>query len=240
MKAWRIASLALLTLLSALLLWAGDPWKEKPWMEWTQKDVDKVLQDSPWAQGYLKAKESQPEFDPSLSAEQRNTQRSTQVTDAYFTVVWESARTVKEAEARLSQLQTTGKEEGDDWELGIPKDYVIWVAGYVYEGRYLTELTDFQRLSEEEKRKVALLELKQSKKKVYPMKVEMKFGQTAAGGGRVGRYVDARFYFPREVDGQPLLGPAEKKVTFRWLLERLPVTGDFDLRKMVRDGQPDL
>lgn len=240
MKTCRISSLALPILMSALLLWAGDPWKEKPWMEWTQKDVDKVLEDSPWAQGYLKAKESQPEFDPSLSAEQRERQRSTQVTDAYFTVVWESARTVKEAQARLSQLQTTGPEEGDDWELAIPQDHVIWVAGYVYEGRYLTELNDFQRLSEEEKGKAALLELKQSKKKVYPKHVEMKFGQTAAGGGRVGRYLDVRFYFPREVDGQPLLGPAEKKVTFRWLLERLPVTGDFNLQKMVRDGKPDL
>ena len=110
MKTCRISSLTLLILLSASLLQAGDPWKEKPWMEWTQKDVDKVLQDSPWAQGYLKAKESQPEFDPSLSAQQRENQRSVQVTDAYFTVVWESARTVKEAQARLSQLQTTGRQ----------------------------------------------------------------------------------------------------------------------------------
>ena len=110
----------------------------------------------------------------------------------------------------------------------------------MYEGRYLTDLNDFQRLSDDQKRQAALLELKQSKKKIFPKHVEMKFGQTAAGSGRVGRYVDARFYFPREVDGQPLLGPAEKRVTFRWLLERLPVSGDFDLRKMARDGQPDL
>jgi len=239
MKACRIASLALLALLGSLLLRAGDPWKDKPWTVWTQKDVDKVLQDSPWAQGYLKARDSQPEFDPSLGSEPRRPQ-GVQVTDAYLTVVWESARTVKEAEARLSQLQTTGPEEGDDWELAIPADHVIWVAGYVYEGRYLTDLTDFQRLGDEQKRKAALLELKQSKKKVFPKHVEMKFGQTAAGFGRVGRYVDARFYFPREVDGQPLLGPGEKKVTFRWLLERLPVTGDFNLQKMVRDGKPDL
>ncbi|MCI0657172.1 MAG: hypothetical protein L0170_08890, partial [Acidobacteria bacterium] len=143
MSSRQIIRLGVLVLLGSGLLWAGDPWKEKPWMEWSQKDVDKVLQDSPWAQGYLKAKESQPEFDPSLSAEQRERQRSTQVTDAYFTVVWESARTVKEAEARLSQLQTTGPEEGDDWDLAIPADHVVWVSGYVYEGRYLTDLNDF-------------------------------------------------------------------------------------------------
>ena len=102
MKGYRIAAVVVLGLGSALLLWAGDPWKEKPWTEWTQKDVDKIFDDSPWGQTFLKAKQSEPEFDPSLSAEQRERQRTIQATDAYLRVVWQSARTVREGAGRIS------------------------------------------------------------------------------------------------------------------------------------------
>jgi hypothetical protein len=38
-----------LVCVASLLAWAGDPWKEKPYTEWNEKDVQKVLNDSPWA-----------------------------------------------------------------------------------------------------------------------------------------------------------------------------------------------
>ncbi len=240
MKASHLIRSVVALLLGALLVWAGDPWKEKPWTEWTEKEVYKVLEDSPWAQVYVRTRESRLPSDPSMAGGTPDMQRTPQITDAHLRVVWESARTVREAEARLSQLQNVGKEKGEEWRLKLPEDYVIWVGGYVYEGSYLAELEDFERLSDEAKRQSAYLELKQLKKKVLPIKAEMQFTQTAMGAARMGRVMDARFYFPREVDGEPLLGPAEKKVAFRWLLKRMPVGADFDLSKMVRDGQPDL
>ena len=33
----------------AALAWASDPWKSKPYQQWDQKDVQKILQDSPWS-----------------------------------------------------------------------------------------------------------------------------------------------------------------------------------------------
>lgn len=34
----------------AVLLWAaGDPWKDKPYQQWDQKDIARVLSDSPWS-----------------------------------------------------------------------------------------------------------------------------------------------------------------------------------------------
>lgn len=42
-----------ISLLGATLLWAGDPWKEKPYTEWTEKDVNKVLLKSPWVRKIL-------------------------------------------------------------------------------------------------------------------------------------------------------------------------------------------
>ena len=38
-----------LTLLAGAAVFASDAWKDKPFESWDQKDVDKILNDSPWA-----------------------------------------------------------------------------------------------------------------------------------------------------------------------------------------------
>lgn len=44
----RIAVL-LACLVLAVAAWAGDPWKEKTYKEWNEKEVNRILSDSPWA-----------------------------------------------------------------------------------------------------------------------------------------------------------------------------------------------
>ena len=46
-KLMLLVCMALLS--AAMYLWAANPWEEKPWGEWSQAEVNKVLQDSPWA-----------------------------------------------------------------------------------------------------------------------------------------------------------------------------------------------
>jgi len=46
MKRWLVL---LIGLLAGSLLWASDPWKEKKYTEWSDKDIEKVMKDSPWA-----------------------------------------------------------------------------------------------------------------------------------------------------------------------------------------------
>ncbi len=53
MKTNRAVRSVIISLLGATLLWAGDPWKEKPYTEWTKKDVNKVLLKSPWVRKIL-------------------------------------------------------------------------------------------------------------------------------------------------------------------------------------------
>lgn len=48
MKTNRAVRSVIISLLGATLLWAGDPWEGKPYTEWTEKDVKRVLQNSPW------------------------------------------------------------------------------------------------------------------------------------------------------------------------------------------------
>jgi hypothetical protein len=39
--------------MSAVLAWAGgDPWKGKPYSQWTEQDVTEVMQASPWAKRF--------------------------------------------------------------------------------------------------------------------------------------------------------------------------------------------
>ena len=52
MKSKVILSGTLLVLLGSSVVWAGDPWKEKPYTEWTEKECRKLLQNSPWAKRY--------------------------------------------------------------------------------------------------------------------------------------------------------------------------------------------
>ncbi|MEE9234132.1 MAG: hypothetical protein V3U28_01665, partial [Candidatus Acidoferrales bacterium] len=69
-----------------------------------------------------------------------------------------------------------------------------------------------------------------SKRKISPVRV-------MSPGAKLTTY----FFFPRELDGEPVIGPDEKKVKFVWEWgEDKKIEVDFDLRKMVRDGQPDL
>jgi len=47
-------------------------------------------------------------------------------------------------------------------------------------------------------------------------------------------------YFPREKDGNPVIAAGETGVHFECPLYLGPITSDFDLHKMKRDGAPDL
>ena len=43
-----IAGIAILSL--ALVAWAGDPWRSKSYQQWDEKDVHRIMFDSPWSQ----------------------------------------------------------------------------------------------------------------------------------------------------------------------------------------------
>ncbi len=48
MKGKAAVAGTLLVIVSSALVWAGNPWKEKPAAVWTKKEVEKVLNKSPW------------------------------------------------------------------------------------------------------------------------------------------------------------------------------------------------
>jgi hypothetical protein len=111
-------SLALIIL--ATLAWAsGDPWKSKPFAQWDEKDLRKILSDSPWSKvvqvpaAWKTGGDSSGAPDPNLpnATQERSPDGSVmgqgigapkgpaipQIPQATFFVRWLSARTIREA-----------------------------------------------------------------------------------------------------------------------------------------------
>ncbi len=203
-------------------LWAGDPWKDKPWTEWTKKEARQIQEKSPWAKKV--------EFFSHIP-----TPAVVQIADFDSTVVWSSSRTIRESGMRLSGKPSSFSVERSTQGLSRrPEQYIIWVWASTIPNarnkRYVDGMKWFSLLNDDDRRKSVYLKPKHSKQKVFPVRVEF----------RLGGSTQARFYFPRELDGEPLIGPKEKKVEFVWRVRDYVIRTDFNLRKMVRDGKPDL
>ena len=223
MKGGRIASLVLLTVLSALLLWAGDPWKEKPYTEWTAKDVQKVLADSPWAQPTWMKGQSDLTFSPATGTVLEPN------AGTKFVVLWASALTVRQA--LLRQQESRGEAREGEFAEALftqPDDYVIVVR---WEGMEYHKAFDVTN---------AELKLGRSKRKVGTTKMEFE--------GEGSRITGVVLSFPRET-AESTLAATETKIAFSCVVRGSSPLGspyqailnaEFDLRKMVRDGKPDL
>ena len=246
MKSKVILSAVLLVFLGASAVWAGDPWKKKPHTEWSMEEVMTVLHRSPWAR-VVRAVDRQSSRERAAGIEAAEIGRSTPsardesaphdlsydprassvghdglVWRTGVAVRWLSSRTIREAMARYRLLNEAE-------EVNVP--------GLSVQLEYYTIGLLSPRLVPvaETVGKTASLKLLPSGKIVRPTQVE-----------RVKKdsFADILVHFPREVDGQPLFSVKDKKVEFScdYGLTQAPtkVKAKFDLRKMVRDGKPDL
>lgn len=228
----------LAALLCATLLWAGDPWKDKPYTEWTEKEVRKVFQDSPWArpvatlviQEQVVAVPRVGGAGPPMPMDVDSlgtTVSSSDRVKSFVIVQWASSRTIREAIVRQHQLQGRyNEEQAKQFLSASPAGHVLLLFG--------PDIKRFEEVSEDAMRDSAHLKLKRSKKKISPSSVRVV--------RRGSELAVVEFRFPRQVDGQPTIEANEKKVTFSFPKRERgnALTTDFDLRKMMRDGKPDL
>ncbi|MFQ5776437.1 MAG: hypothetical protein ACE5IP_00350 [Terriglobia bacterium] len=230
-------------LLGAAVLWAGDPWKEKPYAEWSLKETAKVSRNSPWAhsvsilsaEGSLQGpnRSSVPQEGDDRMARMGNpggsigggSQPAGARRRTRFIVQWASSLTVRQALVRQQQLRgSVDEEQARQFLARRPEQYVIIVLG--------PEMKPFQELGEDEVRQSAYLQPRHSKKKILPERIQFIRRGT--------RLVAVEFYFPRHLEEEPVLGPQEKKVRFYCQSNASAVSTDFNLRKMTREGEPDL
>jgi hypothetical protein len=84
----------------------------KPWTEWSKKDAERILNDSPWGQTQVDTDTSEMVFTPTTqtgggdSGSRREQGATNQATSVKFRICWLSARPVRQALARQNQLET--------------------------------------------------------------------------------------------------------------------------------------
>jgi hypothetical protein len=140
MKRTVISFLAAFALLLALTAAAAQK-KDKPWTEWSKKDVEQMLNDSPWAQTQTDTDTSQmfysPSTDPRMTGVRNNSTTDTrlgqgatnQAVSVKFHVQFFSARPIRQALVRRMTIQQKPTPEAAQKMTNFaemqPKDSII-------------------------------------------------------------------------------------------------------------------
>jgi hypothetical protein len=183
----------------------------KAWTEWSKKDAEKVLKNSPWAQTQVDTDTTEMFFQPTQRGGFNDPARAaegatnTEVHVNYF-VRFFSARPVRMAHARLLLLDNPGAQEGLKKFAELQSTNSIIVTVWFESSDQRSGGKVLQGLSNGETSTLkndAYLERKDGKRLFLTEYV--KPGKDGFG---------ARFIFPRTVDGQPFLLPDSGEVRF--------------------------
>lgn len=190
----------------------------KPWVEWSKKDAEKILDDSPWSQTQMETNTSETSYSPTNLGDTRNreTQGSTnQATSVKFRVRLYSARPIRQAFVRLIELNQSEVDQTESAKAATEKRHawanlsagdfiIVTVAAEGTDKRYLGRV--MQGLNSA----VASV-LKNS------VHLERKDGKRILLSDYVPPGKDpfgARFIFPRTIEGQPFLTPDSGSLRF--------------------------
>jgi hypothetical protein len=221
---------------------------DKKWTDWSKKDAQKILDDSPWSKIQKETDTSQQMYSPTTqagtgpSASQRsvNTERAAvgatnQATNVDFQVRFFSARPIRQAMARLMELNANGKMSADattklhKWaELKSDDSIIVTVTYGGNDQRYTNEaMQAFNSAVTATLKNETYLQRSDSKQlflEEYVPPGEDHFG--------------ARFIFTRKPDGQPFVDANTKEIRFYTKLSgSMKVDRRFKVADMMYEGQ---
>lgn len=196
-------SILLLALLTATGTFAQK--QPKPWSEWSKKDAEKILADSPWSQTQTETDTSEMVYTPTNPGDTRSreTQGTTnQATSVKFHIRFFSARPVRQAYVRLLELSQTQPPDSGTTEkrhawanLEASDSIIVTVACESNDARYVRRVKQaFESAVTDVLKNTVYLERKDGKR-VF-------LGEYIPPGKDV---FGARFMFPRTLDGQPFV-----------------------------------
>jgi hypothetical protein len=232
----------------ALLAGAVVAQKEKPWTEWTKKDVDKLLTDSAWGQtqtegsgagqqsnentGAITQVNAPKSADRQLSRTGETGEGKTSTIVKYH-VRFLSAKPVRAAFARMVMLS---RAQADDALTGQLQafidrdfaDYIVVSVGVEVEDQKMAMplMRAFTAATTEALQKTVYLERKDGKK-LYLMEYR---APVEDGMG-------AKFVFPRKLDGQAFLSENDSVRFVAELNEKMKVNTRYKLSDMLYDGK---
>jgi len=236
-RAWKFFSV---TLAFTALAWGGDePWRAKPYKEWSEKDLERIFAYSPWSQKAELTRTWQPlraeELPQLIGGAGRNLPKGLAQSDegtlggqVTFNVYWMSSRVMRAASARQNVLtRKLDEAKADESVKQKLNEHQIVIQG--------ADLVPFYRHNEKFYQENSSLETKKSKLKLSPSSVS--YERTADGGV----IVAVVFHFSKKTAaGEPVIGPDEKGVTFSCKLEGSTMRVNFEPQKMVDKEGPDL
>jgi hypothetical protein len=196
--------------------------KEKPWTDWSKKEVEKILNDSPWGQTQTMTDTSEMFYSPTttptnggpsrISSSSRDTEGATnQATNVKYRIRFFSARPIRQALVRSMMLGMKGTPDAataerlkNFAELQSNENIIIAVAFEANDQRSGNSvMQSFNSSTTGTLKNSTYLERSDGKRV---------FLEEYAIPGRDG--FGARFIFPREVDGQPVISPESGDVRF--------------------------
>ena len=217
--------------------------KPKAWTEWSKKDAEKMLHNSPWAQTQIETDTSEMFFQPTApggrgaNGSTRATEGATnQAIDINYYVRFFSARPIRQAFARLALLQNPDNARAvaglmQFAEIQATKDIIISVwfdsTDQRRGGKVLQALASGETST---LRQHSYLERSKDGKRVF-LQEYIKPGKSGFG---------ARFVFPRIVDEQFFLTNDGGEVRFHTELgttQEFKVDRRFKLADMLYEGR---
>jgi hypothetical protein len=237
----------------ASLAWAGggDPWNSKPYQQWNDTDITKVLHQSPWARNLtveqtwkvLGAADLKPDdatagarIGPSMGGAghsgtimpaEHDDDATTRGPEVHFDVYWASSRTIREALAQRAVLHNgSDAKQASDYVSAVQDHYQVLIQG--------ADLAPFRRKSEKEYVDLAWLQLKGSKDKIAPSQVIfMRDDKNAVNA--------VCFYFPKKAtSGSPTIPDGTKAADFYCKVGASTIHASFEIQKMQDQKGVDL
>lgn len=259
MRKVAVAGIAVFAI--AALALATDVWK-KPYEQWNQKDVLKILNDSPWGKtvrieaSWQSSGTALPNQNPQMQPQPQGGGQQSGGSGsrpgggggmgggggapggggmspsggvpgvqsggtpmATFVIRWVSAHTLREALVRDEELNGHMNQSQAQSQLSqTPDVYQIMIAG--------PDMLPFEQSTEEAVKNASYLQVKKSKEKIQPVKVEF---QKSPDGQKV---QDVILEFPKTANGQPTIAPDAKGGDLSVTLVRAKIHTSFDFSKM--------
>lgn len=207
MKGMRLVSALLVC---ALCAYAGEPWDDKEPKSWSGKDVERILNRSPWAKRVPTKLEY---VKPADKRGERSTQtfdRGEPREDDFVIAWWWSSHTVRRAFLRLYELQGAKVDPGQAKEFA-EADIATPTVSIMGGG---TMVAVSGKLPPEELAKLVWLESKRHKERIYPVEVKV----VNDPNGKPERIL---FAFPEKVGDAPVVSAEDKRILFRWKLPKI-------------------
>jgi len=240
-----------LCFLAAVALAGDDPWR-KPLAQWTDKDINAVLQTSPWAKANIQpqgawhpdgmtqttgpvgmagssqdsSKNSAGAVPGQMGGAEKNAAAA--AAQATYSIFWWSSRTIRAASMRKQVLKGTMTEADAEKTVAVsPDEYMILVQS--------TNMYIFQQRGEKTFESAAYLQTKKAKAKISPSHVAFLKGPDGAS------VTGAVFYFPKKgANGEPTISPEEKEIDFYLQVGDAKLLTYFEPKKMVDNQGLDL